>query len=744
MNWVATVLIDGPRELLFDYLVPPALGGEVKAGARVRVPLGPRRATGTVTALIPETEAAVPEGVSLKPLAGLIRGQAAVPPRLLELAKWIADYYVAPLEQVMRSLLPVAVRAEKTGFRSQKVVRLALPEQAAAALPVLAAKAPRQAEILEALQAAGGTPLPLASFQASAVAALEKKGLVAIESATVWRDPEAGASFLPSEPLPLNEEQAAALAAVEAALAAPLSAKPMLLFGVTGSGKTEVYLRAVQHVLDRGQSALVLVPEISLTPQTVERFKNRFAAVQDNVAVLHSHLSDGERHDEWHRIARQGARIVIGARSAVFAPLDRLGLIIVDEEHEASYKQDTVPRYHGRDVAVMRARLEGCPVLLGSATPSLESWRNAQAGKYALLTLTRRVDDRKLPLVRVVDMRLEKTRTAKGAPVILSEPLRLAIDARLQRSEQSILFLNRRGYAGAIQCPGCGHVVTCPHCSVSLVYHKAEEKLICHLCGHRHITVRSCPACREPAIRLAGYGTERVEETLRRVFPAARIARVDADSMGRKHQLRDTLSAFKARQLDLLIGTQMIAKGLDFPNVTLVGILNADLGLHLPDFRAGERTFQLLTQVAGRAGRGDISGEVIIQTFAPHHPAIQHARRADFEGFAGQELEMRHALNFPPHGHALLLTTRSQNEDLARFTMENLHHRLAKDPPEGVAVNGPAPSPLQRSEDYFRYQLLLQGRSAKRLTTHLRGVLAKMTFPKDVFLVIDVDPFSLA
>ena len=745
---VAKVLIDGPRELSFDYAVPGELADAVRPGSRVRIPLGPRRATGTVTAVRAGTGADAVSGYQLKPLLGVIAGQSGVPPTLLRLAQWLADYYMAPLEQVMRSLLPVAVRAEATGFRTRKRVRLpeVWTDALAAAATALATRAPRQAEVLAQLRAAaddGGRPL--AELPAAAVKALAARGLVEVVDETVARDPQAAEAgeHLPSQPPVMNDAQAAAVAAVVAAIDAPSSARPLLLFGVTGSGKTEVYLRAVDHALARGATALVLVPEISLTPQTVERFRSRFAGTTAGVAVLHSHLADGERHDEWHRIARSGARIVIGARSAVFAPLEKLGLIIVDEEHEASYKQDTVPRYHGRDVAVMRAHLEGCAVLLGSATPSLESWRNTQTGKYDLLTLPQRIDDRRLPLVRVVDMRTEKP-AVKGAPMILSEPLRIAIDARLQRSEQVILFLNRRGYAGAVQCPSCGHVVQCPHCSVSLVFHKSEDKLICHLCGHRRLPLRTCPECQEPSIRLAGYGTQRVEETLHRVFPAARVARIDTDTMGRRHGLRDTLAAFKARRLDLLIGTQMIAKGLDFPGVTLVGVLHADLGLHIPDFRAGERTFQLLTQVAGRAGRGDLSGEVIIQTYAPHHPAIQYARHADFPGFAEQELEMRHAFGFPPYGHALLLTVRSENEALARFTLETIHRRLAKEPPAGVVVHDPAPSPLQRAEKHYRHQLLLQAPSSRRLTTHLRATLAALTFPKEVYLVIDVDPHSLS
>ncbi len=741
MSLVATVLIDGPSDLQFDYLVPEAMEVRAEAGARVRVPLGKRSATGTVMRLSGEMPP-LPPGVILKPLTGFIAEQPKLPRGLMELTRWLADYYCAPLEQVMRSVLPPAVRAENTAHKSRKMVELAkLPtfEEVEA----LRRRAPKQAEVLEALRAAGD-PVPLASLPPEAVRGLVKKGFAAMKLAILARDPEGDTDYVPTQPLPLSARQQTVLDSVISAVESPADARPLLLFGVTGSGKTEIYLRAVARALELGKTALVLVPEISLTPQTVERFKSRFGARGDQVAVLHSHLNDGERHDEWHRVAQSGARIVIGARSAVFAPLEELGVIIVDEEHEGSYKQDKVPRYHGRDVAVMRATMEKCAVLLGSATPSLESWRNAKLGRYTLLELPERVDGARLPLVRIVDMRTQKTQAAKGAPAILSEPLRIAIDTRLQRQEQVLLFLNRRGYAGAVQCPSCGHVVTCPHCSVSLVYHREEDKLVCHICGYRQLSVRFCPECREPAIRLAGYGTERAEETLRRHFAKARIARIDADTMGRRHLLRETLERFKARQLDVLIGTQMIAKGLHFPGVTLAGVLNADLGLHIPDFRAGERTFQLLTQVAGRSGRGDLAGEVIVQTFSPHVPAVQYARQADFTGFAEQELEMRHALGFPPFVHGLLLTVRSTKEDLAKFALDNLRLRLSKGLPEGIDMGDPAPSPLQRAEDHYRFQLLLRCASTRRMTDHLRAVLARTPLGKDVTLLIDVDPHVLS
>jgi primosomal protein N' (replication factor Y) len=517
----------------------------------------------------------------------------------------------------------------------------------------------------------------------------------------------------------------------------------MLLLGVTGSGKTEVYLQAARHVLDLGKTVLVLVPEISLTPQTVRRFKARFATIQDQVAVLHSNLSQGERFDEWHRIRNGLARIVIGARSAVFAPLPDLGLILVDEEHENTYKQENVPRYHGRDVAVLRAAFEPCSIVLGSATPSLESWHNTQSGKYSLLRLDQRADGQSMPLVRIVDMRLEAAKH-KGTPAILSDKLRVALEQRLEKGEQSILFLNRRGFARSLQCPKCGHVCQCPHCSVALTYHRTDERLVCHVCGHQAIVPRKCPECKDPAIILHGYGTQKVEEVIAKVLPQAKIARLDADSMRRKHALRDTLNAFKSHKIDVLIGTQMIAKGLHFPNVTLVGILNADLSLHVPDFRAGERTFQLVTQVAGRAGRGDLEGEVIVQTFTPHSPSIQYARQHDFDGFSDQEMEFRRQFDFPPFAHCAVLTSRSNHERRAEFTLQTLHLRLLEDLPPGITLGEVLPSPLLRAHGQHRFQIILRSLRARPLTRHVQAVLARTSLPVDVTVIFDMDALNFS
>ena len=540
-----------------------------------------------------------------------------------------------------------------------------------------------------------------------------------------------------------------------------------LLHGVTGSGKTEVYLQALAHALEQGKGAIVLVPEISLTPQTVERFKARFSSgkLQTLVAVLHSHLSAGERHDEWHKIRQGRARIVIGARSAIFAPVEPLGLIIVDEEHEHTYKQEEAPRYHARDVAIMRGQMENAVVVLGSATPSMESYYNCKRGKYALLELPERVDDQKMPHVRVVDMR-QAAHKEKGTP-IFSPQLKEAIHQRLERKEQTILFLNRRGYSTSLQCPKCGFIANCPNCSLALTYHRIEQKLSCHICGHNEKVPSACPneKCKNPAIRFAGTGTQKVEDVLAKLFPNARVKRMDADAMKRKDDYRRILGDFRTGKIDILVGTQMIAKGLHFPNVTLVGIIYADLALHQPDFRAGERTFQLLTQVAGRAGRGDVEGEVFVQAFAPFHPAIQYARRHDFTGFYEQEVEFREQLKYPPVSRVALLTLKGRNEEKVKFSADHLRKVLESTvhSPQSTAggaggksdsglktgdfrdliISGPAPAPLPRAETFYRYQIMLRTRAMSKLSQSLAKIIGTLALPEDVILTVDIDPVNL-
>jgi len=768
---IARVSLEIALRKEFDYLIPPGLAGQVEVGTRVQVPFGARKIFGTVTALAEESAHA-----HLKPILKIIGAQSLVTPKVLKLARWIGEYYCCAPETALKSVLPEAIRKEKEGWKKQLFVR-ALPP--AGEFPKLAR---RQQEVWNIIEERRemllAELLELAETTTATVRKLENRGLVEITSEISERDPYAREQILPSQPLPLNPAQSAALEKIKAAMDKPLSTlnpqpSTFLLHGVTGSGKTEVYLQALAHALEQGKGVIVLVPEISLTPQTVERFKARFSSgkLQTLVAVLHSHLSAGERHDEWHKIRQGRARIVIGARSAIFAPVEPLGLIIVDEEHEHTYKQEEAPRYHARDVAIMRGQMENAVVVLGSATPSLESFYNCKRGKFALLELPERVDNQKMPHVRVVDMR-QAARGEKGIP-IFSPQLKEAIHQRLERHEQTILFLNRRGYSTSLQCPKCGYVCNCPNCSLALTFHRQEQKLACHICGHVEKVPSACPnpKCKNPAIRFAGTGTQRVEETLVKLFPQSRIKRMDADTMKRKDDYRKVLGDFRTGKIDILVGTQMIAKGLHFPNVTLVGIIYADLALHQPDFRAGERTFQLLTQVAGRAGRGDLEGEVFVQAFTPFHPAIQFARRHDFNGFYEQEMEFREQLKYPPVSRVALLTLKGRNEEKVKFSADHLKRELdkslteggagsplpaaasqAKDGTHGVTrptdfkdliISGPAPAPLPRAETFYRYQIMLRTRAMSKLSQTLAKIIGTLALPDDVTLTVDIDPVNL-
>jgi primosomal protein N' (replication factor Y) (superfamily II helicase) len=754
------VIVDRAIHRELDYLIPETLVDRVDVGSRVRVPFRERSALATVVALLDQSDA---QGI--RPIEAVLGDKPILSKPLLELARWMSDYYCCPIETVMRSLLPQVIRRAEVGWKKQLFVKrtreITLEE-----LEKLRRRAPRQAELLAAL-AELSEPVPAADFlrkhslDNQTLRAVVKRGFAVLEEQAVQRDPHADEKFIASSNLVLNEEQTTALRIVQDALLSPNESKPILLHGVTGSGKTEIYLQAIKMALAQERNAIVLVPEISLTPQTVERFKSRFAEVQDGVAVLHSHLSEGERHDEWHKIHSGRARIVIGARSAVFAPLENLGLIVVDEEHETSYKQEEAPRYHARDVAVVRGKIEKCLVVLGSATPSLESYFNASREKYRLATLTKRVDENQMPLMRIVDLRQER-RKEKGI-TILAGKLRDAIAARLEKREQTILFLNRRGFSTSLLCSNCGESRDCPNCSVALTFHRNSgasfqlaqtnssqvanlrhsSRLSCHLCGHTAAVPKKCPACGEDALIYSGFGTEKVEANVSQLFPSAVVRRMDADSMSRKDAYRETLRNFRAGKIDILVGTQMIAKGLHFPNVTLVGIINADLALHLPDFRAGERTFQLLTQVAGRAGRGETSGEVFVQTYTPFSPSIQFARHHDFAGYFQQELEFRERCGFPPFKHAILITVRSAHEARAKFSAETLARRLKEALPDEFILGAPTPAPLEKLQGQFRFHILIRGEAIMRLSRLIREVLDKLPFPEDVAVAVDVDPYQL-
>ena len=733
---VARVTLEIALRKEFDYLIPPEMEGRVEVGTRVKVPFGRREVLGCVTSLAEHSD-----HDSLKSITKIIGTQSLVTPRVLGLARWIAEYYCCAPETALKSVLPDAVRKEQQGWRERLFVRLLPGSESIVNLTK------RQAEVYHVIEENRSIALQellkITGTTAATVRKLEDRGVIEIAPQISERDPYANEEIIPTRPLELNSEQSVALDEVN-----KNPGKFFLLHGVTGSGKTEVYLQAIAHVLEQGKGAIVLVPEISLTPQTVERFKARFStgSLKTLVAVLHSHLSVGERHDEWHKIRQGRARIVIGARSAIFAPVEPLGLIIVDEEHEHSYKQEEAPRYHARDVAVVRGQRESATVVLGSATPSMESYHNAKRGRYRLLELPNRADDKQMPLVRVQDMRTEKSKGDKGPP-IFSQRLKEAIRDRLEQGEQTILFLNRRGFATSMQCPECGFVAECPNCSLSLTYHRREQFLRCHVCGHNVSAPKYCPQekCGSPKIRFHGLGTEKVEDVLRKLFPKANVTRMDSDALKRKDDYRRILGDFRRGKIDILVGTQMIAKGLHFPRVTLVGIVYADTGLHLADFRAGERTFQLLTQVAGRAGRGEVEGEVVVQTFSPVHPAIQFARRHDYEGYFDAEMEFREQLYYPPFTRAAMLTLRGRSEQKVSFSADYLKKQIEPiiEAITDLQVSGPAPAPLLRAETFYRYQLMLRTKRMSELSRCLAAVASGLNLPDEVALTIDIDPVNL-
>src|SRR5437667_11068553 len=734
------VIIDRAIHRELDYLVPEPLAERVGVGSRVRVPYRDKSTLATVVAALDHSDA---EGI--RPIEAVIGEAPILSEQLLELARWISAYYCCPIETVMRSLLPQVIRRAEVGWKKQLFVRPARKIDNEE-IEKLRKRAPRQAELLEAIAQLEGAMraadlLRHTSLDNQTLRALVRRGLAELHEEAAVRDPHADEQFIATSNLALNDEQSLALKRITQALDSPEDARPILLHGVTGSGKTEIYLQAIRAALERGRSAIVLVPEISLTPQTVEGFKGRFAETQDAVAVLHSHLSEGERHDEWHKIHSGRARIVIGARSAVFAPLKNLGLIIVDEEHETTYKQEEAPRYHARDVAVVRAKIEKCVAVLGSATPSLESYYNATTGKYRLATLTQRVDDRQMPLMRIVDLRQERRK--ERAIAILSEKLRGAIADRLEKREQTILFLNRRGFSTSLLCSNCGEARNCPNCSVALTFHRHVARLSCHLCGHTAAVPKKCPACGKDALIYAGFGTEKVESTVAHILSNATAPRTDADSMTRKEAYRETLRNFRTGKIDILVGTQMIAKGLHFPNVTLVGIINADLALHLPDFRACERTFQPLTRVAGRAGGTETSGGVCVQTYTAFSPSIQFARHHDFAGYFQQDLEFRERCDFPPFKHAILITVRSPHEGRAKLSAETLQRRLKEALPQEFILGDVTPAPLEKLQGQFRFHILVRGEAIIRLSRLVRETVDKLPFPEDVTVTVDVDPYQL-
>jgi len=791
-----------PLDQPFTYGLPETLRHRVQPGSRLVVPFGPRKLTGVILRCHDD-----PPGIATREALRLIDSEPVLDAELLALGRWIAAYYCAPLGEVLRSMLPLAADIRRGKIWSltdagrdaaRQLLLDSAPDDPVAQILRMLEKRPLSAAYL-------AKAMPLAD---KAIRSLDRKHFIVAEQVQAERDPlrapaerlrielAAGANdarlnkperelraFLELHPGSHNLKDLedtvrnASIAARSLARKGIVSLKPeslaiaagqprvrhalnpaqqaafeqiadairarqfrtFLLHGVTGSGKTEVYLNAIEASLAEGRSALLLVPEIALTPAMAGQFFSRFG---DRVAILHSAFTDAERSDQWRRIRSGAASVVVGTRSGVFAPVRNLGLIVVDEEHDGSYKQEETPRYNGRDVAVVRAQGAGACVILGSATPSLESRYNAERGKYALLELPERIEERPMPAVALIDMRQEFLETRKQAT--FSRKLLEALGARLENGEQTIVLLNRRGFSSFVACRACGERVECINCSLTLTYHKRDRRLLCHYCGYAEKVPGACPKCASEHIYFLGLGSERVEEELHQAFPTARIARLDRDTVTGKRHYETILQDFREGNYDILVGTQMIAKGHDIPNVTLVGVVSADVGLGMPDFRAGERTFQLLTQVAGRAGRGSVPGIVLIQTINPDHYAVRMAAAQDYQAFYEKELMFRRMMHYPPFTAMANILVRSEKQEMAMRMSADLGILLIP-PPEKLRVMGPAEAPVPRLKNEYRYQFLIKATSRKALNELLQRIRAFAVERKwgATALVIDVDPLTL-
>ena len=748
----AEVALPLPLFQTFTYIVEEGLANPVVVGSRVVVPFRNRKEVGVCIGVSDVSP------LKRKPKAVLESPDAepAIGAQLLELCKWMADYYIVPLGVVLRTVLPAALTGAEDPRPTRKTRRVV---SLGATIPTLLqrektfSRSKQQRAVFELIESLGGKTSvenlgAQLDFSPSVLKSLEKRGLVVVDEEEVERDPFAlrgGISATRLNPTPAQRRAIDAMANAK-------KGDVFLLHGITGSGKTLVYIELLRQIVDeRGQTAIVLVPEIALTPQTVDRFR---AAFGDKIAVLHSALSEGERYDAWLALKRGDKRIVVGARSAVFAPLENLGAIIVDEEHESSYKQGETPRYHAREVAIVRAKNEGAITVLGSATPSLESWANGVSGKYTLLLLPDRVGGGRLPSVEVIDLRRIPTDySAMGQGgvdygAVIREPLHDAIVETMNRGEQSILLLNRRGYSSFVQCVDCGAVATCPNCSITLTHHRNPDRLVCHYCLHKEDPRPDCVRCGGRYLRQRGLGTQQVERLLSERFPSARVARMDVDTTSGKWAHTRILDRVAAGEVDILLGTQMIAKGLDFPNVTLVGVVDADVGINLPDFRASERCFQLLSQVSGRAGRGAKGGRVLIQTRLPSHHAVRYAVAHDYISFVREEMAGRVDPPYPPNVRiANIVFSGLVEESTAKLAIHagDLLRELAARAGNEVTVVGPAPCPIERIKNRWRWHILLKSAHAGELTRVSRYFMERFEVPNTAQLrvTLDRDPVAL-
>lgn len=716
----------------FHYAIPDSLQTQIQLGSKVLVPFGYRKVTGIVVGFVPK-----PEVEEVKEIIEVHGQEPVLTQELLQLAQWMAEYYLCPLSLVLQAIIPAIGETN----RASKELGVALrPGLDKATLLERLKRAPKQTVVVEELLTQSPQPikelLKKTNTTRALLKTLEEKGIV--EFVELNNPPQ----ILPPKTVNLNSEQKKALNQIEKALRAE-KFHTQLLYGVTGSGKTEVYLEALEINKNRGKEAIVLLPEIALTEHVVERYRARFG---QQVVVWHSNLSVRERRASWEKILKGEASIIVGARSAIFAPFTKLGLIIIDEEHENTYRQESNPKYDAREVALKRGELNQALVLLGSATPSLESAFKASSGSYELLTLKKRFEARPLPSVEIVDLREE---LRQGNFSIISRLLLAKLEEKLSQGEQSILFLNRRGYNSFFVCRDCGHTIKCKYCAISLTYHVSSQDLRCHYCGYRQGIAPTCPECGSPRIKGFGIGTEKVMAEVKKFFPQARVARLDADVSNRKGYRQGLLESFRQGKIDILVGTQMIAKGLDFPGVTLVGVISADLTLNFPDFRARERTFQLLTQVAGRAGRGQIPGEVIIQTYSPENPVILAAQNHDFNNFYRQEIFLRKELNYPPFVHLLRVMVLDGDEAKVIKGSQTFAQILKGKIQESslITLLGPAPAAISKLQNLYRWQLILKGPELSPMRKVVADSLKEYHF-KDYLAgqlrwSIDIDPIGI-
>lgn len=798
----ASVIVDVPAkqtDRAFDYEVPEKWDGFIQPGMRVVVPFGPRQIQGFVVGLKETTSVK-----KTRPISDLIDISPILTEELLQLAEWLRDHTLCFTISAFQAMLPAALKAkyekwiivkdrinlpphlelffdlsnrarfedfEGTGhYRlikqliddevlevyyevkdklSKKTVKAivltATKEELKEAKNTVSIRAQAQHRLLDFFLETGQKKIEkkqlLEDLQigTSAVGALVKLDILQEVDDERYRDPYANREFAKSEPLALTSQQQQAISPILSSIESG-EHEGYVMFGVTGSGKTEVYMQAVNAVLKKGKEAIVLVPEISLTPQMVNRFKSRFGS---DVAVMHSGLGMGEKYDEWRKIHRKEVKVVVGARSAIFAPFENVGIIIIDEEHETSYKQEDTPRYHARDIAMERGRFHQCPVVLGSATPTLETFARASKGVYQLLTMDKRMSEQGMPTVEIVDMREE---LREGNRSMFSRDLLEKLQIRLERGEQSVLFLNKRGYSSFVMCRDCGYVVECPHCDISLTYHRINNHLKCHYCGYEEQVHASCPSCESDHFRFFGTGTQKVEEELTKLLPSARVIRMDVDTTSRKGSHEKLLQQFGDRKADILLGTQMIAKGLDFPQVTLVGVLTADTMLNIPDFRSSEKTFQLLTQVSGRAGRHLLPGEVVIQTYSPEHYSVELASTHDYLGFYQKEMLLRKNHQYPPFYYLALVTVTHQELTKVVTVTERITSYLEGQLSREAVILGPVSSPIARIKDRYRYQCIIKYKREPNLHHALKSVVEKYQSQMDqekLAIHIDLNPYML-